>query len=144
MNERSPVVLVVDDFEAGRELCAEYLAFRGYEVATAADGAEGLARAKELLPDAILMDLSLPEVDGWEATRRLRADPATRGIKIIALTAHALEQERARALDAGCDEVVTKPVVPRDLEKVVRDQLGLAQAPADAKADDTDDQGGDQ
>lgn len=131
MSERRPTVLVIDDFEAGRELCAEYLSFRGYEVATAADGAEGLRKAKELLPDAILMDLSLPEVDGWEATRRLRSDEATREIKIIALTAHALEQERQRALDAGCDWVVTKPVVPKDLEQVVRDQLGLDAAPGD-------------
>lgn len=133
MNQRRPTVLVIDDFEAGRELCAEYLTFRGYEVATAADGAEGLRKAQELLPDAILMDLSLPEIDGWEATRRLREDDSTRRIKIIALTAHALEQERQRALDAGCDEVVTKPVVPKELERVVREQLGLTEAPGDSK-----------
>jgi CheY-like chemotaxis protein len=128
---QKPKVLVVDDFAAGRELSAEYLTYRGYEVATAEDGAQAIRRAGEFLPDAILMDLSLPEVDGWEATRRLRADDRTKDIKIIALTAHALESEKERALDAGCDEVVTKPVVPRDLEEVVRRQLGLAHAPAD-------------
>lgn len=131
MSRERPLVLVVDDFQAGRELTAEYLTYRGYEVATAADGAEGLERAFELLPDAILMDLSLPEIDGWEATRRLRDDERTRGIRIIALTAHALEAERKRALDAGCDEVVTKPVVPKELERVVRGQLELDKAPAD-------------
>lgn len=128
---QKPKVLVVDDFAAGRELSAEYLTYRGYEVATAEDGAQAIQRACEFLPDAILMDLSLPEVDGWEATRRLRADDRTKDIKIIALTAHALESEKERALDAGCDEVVTKPVVPRDLEEVVRRQLGLDHAPGD-------------
>ncbi len=131
MSREPPLVLVVDDFEAGRDLVAEYLAFRGYEVATAADGAEGLEKALELVPDAILMDLSLPELDGWEATRRLRDDERTRGIRIIALTAHALESERERALEAGCDEVVTKPVVPKELERVVRGLLGRDDAPAD-------------
>lgn len=129
MSSETPLVLVVDDFAAGRELCAEYLEFRGYAVATAADGAEALDKALALRPDAILMDLSLPEIDGWEATRRLRGDERTRGIKIIALTAHALDAERDRALEAGCDEVVTKPVIPKELERVVRRQLGRESAP---------------
>ncbi|HUP43596.1 MAG TPA: response regulator [Thermoanaerobaculia bacterium] len=135
MTRATPLVLVVDDFAAGRELCAEYLLYRGYEVATAADGAEALERAFALRPDAILMDLSLPEIDGWEATRRLRADRRTRAIKIIALTAHALETERDRALAAGCDEVVTKPIVPKELERVVRRQLGRETAPAEDGAE---------
>lgn len=135
MTRATPLVLVVDDFAAGRELCAEYLLFRGYEVATAADGAEALERAFALRPDAILMDLSLPAIDGWEATRRLRADRRTRGIKIIALTAHALETERDRALAAGCDEVVTKPIVPKELERVVRRQLGRETAPTEDGAE---------
>lgn len=135
MTRATPLVLVVDDFAAGRELCAEYLLYRGYEVATAADGAEALEQAFALRPDAILMDLSLPEIDGWEATRRLRADQRTRGIKIIALTAHALETERERALAAGCDEVVTKPIVPKELERVVRRQLGRETAPAEDGAE---------
>jgi len=126
---KQPLVLVVDDCEAGRELCAEYLEFRGYAVITAVDGAEALEKARRLLPDAILMDLSLPEMDGWEATRLLREDRTTRDIKIIALTAHALDTERQRALDAGCDELVTKPIIPKELERVVRDHLGLESAP---------------
>jgi len=126
---KQPLVLVVDDYEAGRELCAEYLEFRGYAVITAVDGAEALEKARRLLPDAILMDLSLPEMDGWEATRLLREDRTTRDIKIIALTAHALDTERQRALDAGCDELVTKPIIPKELERVVRDHLGLESAP---------------
>ncbi len=131
MSAEKPLVLVVDDFAAGRELCAEYLTFRGYDVATAADGAEALTKARDLLPDVILMDLSLPEVDGWEATRLLRSEERTRHIKIVALTAHALSRERDRALAAGCDEVVTKPVVPKELEREVRRQLGRSSAPAD-------------
>ncbi len=131
MSTEKPLVLVVDDFAAGRELCAEYLTYRGYDVATAEDGAEALSKARELLPDVILMDLSLPEVDGWEATRRLRGDERTRHIRIVALTAHALASERTRALEAGCDEVVTKPVVPKELEREVRRQLGRETAPAD-------------
>jgi two-component system, cell cycle response regulator DivK len=117
------LVLIVDDYEEGREICAEYLSFRGYRVATAVDGVEGLQKALELVPDVILMDLSLPGMDGWETTRRLRQDERTRQIPVIALTAHALASARTRALEAGCDEVVTKPVVPRDLEAVVRRQL---------------------
>lgn len=131
MSTAKPLVLVVDDFAAGRELCAEYLTFRGYQVATAVDGAEALSKARDLLPDVILMDLSLPQIDGWEATRILRCDERTRHIKIVALTAHALSSERDRALAAGCDQVVTKPVVPRELEREVRRQLGRPSAPAD-------------
>lgn len=114
------LVLVVDDVADGREICAEYLAFRKYRVATAADGREALAKAFALLPDVILMDLSLPEIDGWEATRRLKDDERTRHIPIIALTAHALRSAHDEALAAGCDAVVTKPVMPRDLEAEVR------------------------
>ena len=117
----APLVLVVDDVDHGREIFAEYLEFRGFRVATAADGQEALDKAFELLPDIILMDLSLPKLDGWEATRRLKADPATRAIPIIALSAHALAGARERALAAGCDEFDTKPVVfDRLLEKITR------------------------
>jgi CheY-like chemotaxis protein len=114
------LVLVVDDVADGREICAEYLTFRKYRVATAADGLEALAKAFELVPDVILMDLSLPELDGWEATRRLKNDERTRHIPIIALTAHALKSAHDEAVAAGCDAVVTKPVMPRDLEAEVR------------------------
>jgi len=118
-----PLVLVVDDVEHGREIFAEYLEFRGFRVATAADGLEALDKAFELLPDIILMDLSLPGLDGWEATRRLKGDERTKSIPVIALTAHALASAHDKAMAAGCDSVVTKPCPPRDLEAEVRRQL---------------------
>ena len=120
----SPLILVVDDMEDGREICAEYLAFFDYRVATAEDGIEALAKANDLLPDLILMDLSLPKLDGWEATRRLKSGERTRGIPVIALTAHALSDAQQTALDAGCDAVVTKPCFPKDLVLEIRRQLG--------------------
>jgi CheY-like chemotaxis protein len=119
----APLVLVVDDVAHGREIFAEYLEFRGFRVATAADGQEAIDRAFELRPDVILMDLSLPRVDGWEATRRLKQDERTAAIPIIALTAHALAAAHDKAKEVGCDAVVTKPCLPRDLEQEVRRQL---------------------
>ena len=118
-----PLVLVVDDVAHGREIFAEYLEFRGFRVATASDGLEALDKAFELLPDVILMDLSLPGLDGWEATKRLKGDDRTRTIPIIALTAHALASAHDKAKAAGCDSVVTKPCIPKDLEAEVRRQL---------------------
>jgi len=123
MSELPPLVLIVDDVDHGREICAEYQEFRGFRVATAADGREALDKAFELLPDVILMDLSLPVIDGWEATRRLKNDDRTRKIPVIALTAHALSSFHERAKEAGCDSVVTKPCLPKDLEAEVRRQL---------------------
>jgi CheY-like chemotaxis protein len=93
----------------------------GYEIVNAPDGAAGIAMATAELPDLILMDLNLPEIDGWEATRRLKADPATRDIPIIALTAHAMAGDREKALATGCDEFETKPIdFGRLLPKVER------------------------
>ncbi|MBI4477799.1 MAG: response regulator [Acidobacteria bacterium] len=106
---RSTLVLVVDDFQDSREMCVEYLSFLGYRVAEAGDGYEALHRARQLRPDVILMDLSLPGIDGWEVTRRLKSDPEMRGIPIVAVTAHALPGDADRARRAGCDEFVTKP-----------------------------------
>jgi CheY-like chemotaxis protein len=98
-------------------------------VATAVDGLEALDKAFALLPDVILMDLSLPGIDGWEATRRLKQDARTREIPVVALTAHALPSAHERAKEAGCDSVVTKPCLPKDLEAEVRRQLaGRARA----------------
>jgi two-component system cell cycle response regulator DivK len=125
---QAPLVLVVDDMEDGREICAEYLAFRKYRVATAADGFEALAKAAELLPDIILMDLSLPGIDGWEATRRLKGDDLTRHIPVVALTAHALRSAHDEAIEAGCHAVITKPVLPKDLEAEVRRILDVQAA----------------
>lgn len=121
--QAGPLVLVVDDMADGREICAEYLTYHRYRVATAADGFEALDKAFALLPDIILMDLSLPGLDGWEATRRLKNDDRTRLIPVIALTAHALSSARDEALAAGCDAVVTKPVLPRELEQAIRRKL---------------------
>jgi len=124
-DEKAPLVLVVDDVAHGREIFAEYLEFRGFRVATAEDGMEAMEKAFELRPDVILMDLSLPKVDGWEATRRLKQDERTRAIPIIALTAHALASAHDRAKEVGCDAVVTKPCIPKDLEAEVRRQLAI-------------------
>jgi two-component system cell cycle response regulator DivK len=123
--EKPPLVLVVDDVAHGREIFAEYLEFRGFRVATAEDGLEAMEKAFELRPDVILMDLSLPGIDGWEATRRLKQDERTRAIPIIALTAHALASAHDRAMEVGCDAVVTKPCIPKDLEAEVRRQLAI-------------------
>jgi CheY-like chemotaxis protein len=124
-DKQAPLVLVVDDVAHGREIFAEYLEFRGFRVATAEDGLEAMEKAFDLRPDVILMDLSLPGIDGWEATRRLKQDERTRSIPIIALTAHALASAHDRAMEVGCDAVVTKPCIPKDLEAEVRRQLAL-------------------
>lgn len=123
----APLVLVVDDYTDGRELLVEYLSFSGFRVEQAADGPEALDKARALLPDVILMDLSLPTLDGWEVTRRLRADAATRATRIIAVTAHALESHAESSRAAGCDAVVTKPCLPADLLVEVRRQLTLGE-----------------
>ena len=103
-------ILVIEDNETNRDMLSRRLARKGYEVLIAVDGVEGVAVARAKAPDLILMDMSLPILDGWEATRRLKANPATRTIPVIALTAHAMAGDREKALDAGCDEYETKPV----------------------------------
>ena len=103
-------ILLVEDNEMNRDMLSRRLRRRGHEVLVAVDGAMGLAMAQRELPGLILMDMSLPVLDGWEATRRLKADPATRAIPIVALTAHAMGEDRERALAAGCDDYDTKPV----------------------------------
>ena len=111
----APLVLIVDDFQDARELYCEYLTFCGYRVAEAQNGAEAIKKAIKLTPDLILMDLSMPVVDGWEATRRLKADGRTRTIPVVALTGHAMAGHAESARAAGCDLVVTKPCLPQDL-----------------------------
>jgi two-component system, cell cycle response regulator DivK len=118
--ERAPLVLVVDDFQDNREMFAELLTLAGFRVAEATNGREALDRAHELLPDVVLMDLSLPELDGWEATRRLKGDPRTRHIRVIALTGHALADCSREAREAGCDAFLTKPCLPDTLIVEVR------------------------
>ena len=102
-----------------RDMLSRRLQRKGFEVDIATDGAEGLAKTADLHPDLILMDMSLPEVDGWEATRRIKADEATKSIPIIALTAHAMAEDRERAFEVGCDDYESKPVdLPRLIEKI--------------------------
>jgi len=102
-----------------RDMLSRRLIRKGYEVELAADGQEGLSKAESSLPDLILMDMSLPVMDGWEASRRLKSESSTRAIPILALTAHAMAEDRERALDAGCDDYDTKPVdLPRLLRKI--------------------------
>lgn len=103
-------VLLVEDNEMNRDMLSRRLERKGHEVLLALDGAEAIAMTREHLPAVVLMDMSLPVLDGWEATRRLKADESTRAIPVIALTAHALPAERDRALEAGCIAFETKPI----------------------------------
>jgi two-component system cell cycle response regulator DivK len=121
--DTSPLILVVDDYQDAREMYAEYLQFSGFRVAEARNGNEAVEQAFALKPDLILMDLSLPGMDGWEATRRLKADDRTRHIPIVALTGHALAGASEGAKRAGCDSFVTKPCLPDDLVVEVRRML---------------------
>lgn len=118
-------VLLVDDYPDAREMYSEYLKFSGFDVVEAANGKEALERAVESTPDIILMDLSLPIMDGWEATRRLKADQRTADIPVVALTGHALSGLSEGAQRAGCAGFVTKPCLPEDLVKKIRTVLGL-------------------
>ena len=107
-----PLVLVVEDYQDAREMYAAYLQFSGFDVAEAGNGIEAIEKTHELLPDIVLMDLALPRMDGWEATRRLKNDERTRHIPIVALTGHALAGHAEGAREAGCDAFVTKPCLP--------------------------------
>jgi CheY-like chemotaxis protein len=120
------MILVVDVYEDAREMYAEYLRFCGFRVAEARNGNEALEQAFTQMPDLILMDLSLPGMDGWEATRQLKADERTRQIPVVALTGHALAGASEGAKMAACDSFVTKPCLPDDLVVEVRRMLGLA------------------
>jgi CheY-like chemotaxis protein len=118
-----PTILLAEDFEDARELYREYLEFSGFQVLTAANGREAIERAIELQPDLILMDASMPVLDGWQATRELKANDATRHIPVVALTAHAFDDARQQARAAGCDAFITKPCLPDDLVSQVRSVL---------------------
>jgi len=112
-------ILLVEDNEMNRDMLSRRLARQGHTVLIAIDGADGIAKAQAEQPDIVLMDMSLPVIDGWEATRRLRADAATAHLRIIALTAHAMAGDREKAMDAGCDDYDTKPLdLPRLLQKI--------------------------
>ncbi|MFM9091184.1 MAG: response regulator [Verrucomicrobiota bacterium] len=105
-----PKILLVEDNEMNRDMLSRRLLRRGYEVVIAVDGQQGVDLAGSTQPQVILMDMSLPVIDGWEATRRIKADPATKAIPVIALTAHAMAGDREQALAAGCDDNDTKPI----------------------------------
>lgn len=114
-----PKILLVEDNEMNRDMLSRRLVRNGFEVAIAIDGGQGVAMATSEKPDLILMDMSLPVLDGWEATRRVKADPATQAIPVIALTAHAMAEDKEKSLAAGCDDFDTKPVeLPRLLAKI--------------------------
>ena len=114
-------ILLVEDNEMNRDMLSRRLIRKGYEVIMALDGHEAVEMAARENPDLILMDMSLPVIDGWEATRRVKAAPATRAIPVIALTAHAMAGDREKAIDAGCDDYDTKPIdLPRLLDKIAR------------------------
>ena len=127
-----PLVLVVEDYQDAREMYAAYLTFSGFRVAEATNGVEAIEKTIELLPDIILMDLALPRMDGWEATRRLKMDERTKHIPIVALTGHALAGHAEGARQAGCDAFVTKPCLPdalvAEIERMLsrKSESGLA------------------
>jgi len=114
-DEKPDLILLVDDYQDGREMYADSLRFAGYRTLEASSGPEALDLALDRRPSLILMDLSLPGIDGWEVTARLKKDARTRHIPIVALTAHALQEERERAERAGCDAFVAKPCLPEEL-----------------------------
>jgi two-component system cell cycle response regulator DivK len=132
-----PKILLVEDNEMNRDMLSRRLTRKGFEIAIAEDGERGVEMAQSESPNLILMDISLPVMDGYEATRQIKANPATRPIPIIALTAHAMSGDREKCLEAGCDEYETKPVdLPRLLEKIEKlvseNQNDSTRRPADS------------
>jgi two-component system, cell cycle response regulator DivK len=132
---QGPLVLVVDDFQDNREMYAEYLLFSGFRVIQAANGKEALDQAFANRPDIIIMDLSLPVMDGWEATRRLKADGRTKAIPVVALTGHAMQGHSKGAMEAGCDSFVAKPCLPDQLVAEIRKMLSTTTRVNAAKAE---------
>ena len=121
-------ILVVEDNEMNRDMLSRRLERKGYKVLIAVDGDSSISMARANTPDLILMDMSLPVVDGWEATRRMKADPALKNIPVIALTAHAMANDRDKALEAGCNDYDTKPI---DLARLLGKIEDLLQLPAE-------------
>jgi two-component system, cell cycle response regulator DivK len=124
-----PLVLVVDDYDDNREMYSSYLEFAGLRVAEAVNGKEALSKTQELMPDLIVMDLSLPGIDGWQATRAIKADPRTRDVLVLALTGHALQGAHESATRAGCDGFLTKPCLPEDLCREIQRMLAARTRP---------------
>ena len=122
-------ILLVEDNEMNRDMLSRRLIRKGFEVQAAVDGQQALEMAAQQQPALILMDMSLPVLDGWEATRRLKADPVTQAIPVIGLTAHAMDGDREKCLQAGCDDYDTKPIdLPRLLEKIAGQLQRVGQA----------------
>jgi CheY-like chemotaxis protein len=121
----SPRVLIVDDVADNRALYAEAFAAAGFEVVEATDGEDAIHKVETTRPDIVIMDLAMPDVDGWEATRRIKGGPARPDVKVIVVTGHATRLGLERARDAGADDVCTKPCLPRDLVDLVRRHLAL-------------------
>lgn len=133
----TPLILVVEDYDDAREMYVEYLTFTGFKVESATNGVEALEMTQRLMPDLVLMDLALPKLDGWEATRRLKSDPATAHIPVIALTGHALAGHAERAREAGCDSFITKPCVPDELVAEITRVLEQSQTAGASETADT-------
>ncbi len=138
---KNPLVLVVEDYQDAREMYAAYLQFSGYRVAEATNGLEAIEQANALMPDIILMDLALPMMDGWEATRRLKLQESTRHIPIVALTGHALAGHAEGARQAGCDAFVTKPCLPDALVAEIKRMLASRDHAASGKRGKTSGRG---
>ena len=119
-------MLIVEDNDDNLNIYSTILTYSGYEVIQALDGEAAIDTARLRMPGMILMDISIPKIDGWEVTRRLKADPVTAHIPIVALTAHALAADRERAMEAGCDGYIPKPAEPREVLAEVRRRLGDA------------------
>lgn len=118
-----PLILVVDDYADNREMYSTFLRFHGLDVMEAANGKEALEHAFQRVPDLVVMDLSLPGVDGWQATRMLKADPRTKNVPVLAVTGHALAGAPEEAANAGCDGFLTKPCLPEDLLREIQRML---------------------
>ena len=118
--DRAPTILIVEDNEDNRIVYSTMLRHFGFAVDEAENGAEGILKARTKLPDLILMDIAIPLVDGWEAVQRLKRDPITAGIPIVALTAHAMPADREKAIQVGCDGYLAKPCEPRAVVEEVR------------------------
>ena len=126
---RAKRVLIVDDVEDNRRIYRMFLRREGFDVITAVDGRDALAKAAALLPDLVVMDLAIPAIDGWEATRRLKRDRRTRAIPVIALTCHVLTGAREQAREAGCDAFLAKPCLPEELTREIRRVLKMGTPP---------------
>lgn len=118
-----PLVLLVDDVEDNLDVYRQFFVHKGWRTATASSGQDALTQAAAIRPDVVVLDLGMPGMDGWEVARRLKSDPVTRAIHVIALTGHALDDSRLRALEAGVDEYLTKPCLPADLATAVTKRL---------------------